>query len=67
MSPMLIAILTWAATAACGANERRAVDRLATTPAARMAEFSNRDNRLHRREGRFASCWPFSTYDAPLF
>ena len=43
MRPMLIAILTWAASAAAGADDCRAVDQLMPTLAARMAEFSNRD------------------------
>lgn len=43
MRPMLIAILISAASAACGADERRAVDRLTPASATRMAEFSNRD------------------------
>lgn len=43
MRLMLIAILTWAASAAFGADECRAVDRLMPTLAARMAELSNRN------------------------
>ena len=43
MRPMLFSILISAASAACGADERRAVDRLTPTSATRLAELSNRD------------------------
>jgi hypothetical protein len=43
MRPMLIAILIGAAGRAACADKFGCMDRLVTMPAARMAEFSNRD------------------------
>ena len=53
MKAFAMTILTWAAAlAACHADQPGALGH--SMPSA--AEFSNRDNRLPRREGHLASC-----------